>query len=275
MKDNVITRARTIGRFVVIAGPCSIHEWEGPYEIACRMAKLQKDVESKITLVMRAYVDKPRTGEGWDGIIHEQSPVKIHDQLQRLANKIPIGTEILDLELAKALDLDRLLTFGCVGARTVTSQPHRRFAAQAPYPVLFKNAVDGTLRDAINACRRAINNPYPSVVLRGSESAPNYDRETVGGLRWMIRRENLPSEVFIDCSHGNSCKDHTKQAEVFRTSVKYYQERLVRGTMLEMNINEGRTDDHDQVGTSVTDACIGWEEFEQLIREAYEQLNGE
>lgn len=271
---DVIPNAVAANKLVVIAGPCSIHEWEGPNIIAKRMHVLQARVQSKIQLVMRAYIDKPRTGEGWDGIIHEDEPATIRSKLIELSNHIPIGTEVLDLERLDALVLDDYLAFGCIGARTVSSQVHRRYANKSVYPFIFKNSMDGTIFDASAACKRASGNPCVGIMLRGGQHGPNYDLDSVKLTNLMV--DTIPNAlVYIDCSHGNSCKDFTKQAKVFEEGLTHFKLNMVQGLMLEMNLNEGRTDSVNQVGTSVTDACISWTTFEHLILNAYRTLCGD
>lgn len=83
----------------------------------------------------------------------------------------------------------------------------------------------------------------------------------------------------VDCSHGNSNKDHRRQAEVFTQLVELMAsgESALVGLMLESNLFEGNQSispnlEDLQYGVSITDKCLGWEETEALILRAYQQL---
>ncbi|RYD45807.1 MAG: 3-deoxy-7-phosphoheptulonate synthase, partial [Verrucomicrobiaceae bacterium] len=56
-------------RFLVIVGPCSIHDTEAGLEYAHRLAALAERLRDKLYLVMRVYFEKPRTTVGWKGLI--------------------------------------------------------------------------------------------------------------------------------------------------------------------------------------------------------------
>ena len=56
-------------RFLLIVGPCSIHEPDACLEYAERLASLSAEVRDKILVVMRVYFEKPRTTVGWKGLI--------------------------------------------------------------------------------------------------------------------------------------------------------------------------------------------------------------
>ena len=55
--------------FLMVVGPCSIHDVEAGLEYAERLTDLAKEVQDKIMLVMRVYFEKPRTAVGWKGLI--------------------------------------------------------------------------------------------------------------------------------------------------------------------------------------------------------------
>ena len=75
----------------------------------------------------------------------------------------------------------------------------------------------------------------------------------------------------IDASHANSQKDHSKQRIVVKDIADQISEgnKSICGVMLESNLVEGRQDIADKkdlvYGKSITDACIGWDETEELI----------
>ncbi|HRY73390.1 MAG TPA: 3-deoxy-7-phosphoheptulonate synthase, partial [Spirochaetia bacterium] len=63
------------GRLLLLVGPCSLHDRGAALDYGRRLAALGARVEDKILLVMRAYVEKSRTGLGWRGLAEEPSIV--------------------------------------------------------------------------------------------------------------------------------------------------------------------------------------------------------
>ena len=77
----------------------------------------------------------------------------------------------------------------------------------------------------------------------------------------------------IDCSHANAEKDHTRQGAVCRAVLEQVRmgERTILGLLLESNLEAGRQDWKAaslRYGVSITDACIGWNETEELLNQA-------
>ena len=75
----------------------------------------------------------------------------------------------------------------------------------------------------------------------------------------------------VDCSHANSYKQHEKQMDVGQsvaTQVSAGDERVF-GVMIESHLIAGRQNASPEIelryGQSITDACIGWEETEELL----------
>jgi phospho-2-dehydro-3-deoxyheptonate aldolase len=58
-------------RLMVITGPCSIHDEASALEYAEKLKQLQEQVSDQIFLVMRAYIEKPRTTVGWKGFLYD------------------------------------------------------------------------------------------------------------------------------------------------------------------------------------------------------------
>src|SRR5690606_28385496 len=56
-------------RFLVVLGPCSIHDTAAGLEYAGRLAALADEVKDSLLLVMRVYFEKPRTTTGWKGLV--------------------------------------------------------------------------------------------------------------------------------------------------------------------------------------------------------------
>jgi 3-deoxy-7-phosphoheptulonate synthase len=294
-------------RLVVIVGPCSIHDPAAAMDYARRLKELAAEVSETLLLVMRVYFEKPRTTTGWKGLIndpHLNDSFEIEEGLKiarRLlldiaALGVPAGTEALDPITPQYLS--DLVTWSAIGARTTESQTHREMASGLSMPVGIKNGTDGGLAVAINAMlaisvphsflgideqgRCAIistrGNRYGHVVLRGG-SRPNYDSVSVALAQKQLADKKLSPNIMIDCSHGNSNKDHSLQPLVFADCVQQVcaGNRNIIGAMLESNIEGGNQpipQDRSQLryGVSVTDACIDWPTTQAVLREAHAKL---
>ena len=219
---------------------------------------------------MRSYLEKPRTTVGWKGLINDpdiDNSFKINKGL-RTARQLFVDLTTLGMPLAsEMLDtispqfLADLLSVGAVGARTTESQLHRELASGLSFPVGFKNGTDGSLDVAIDAIG-AVQHPHhflsvtkPGVVaivgtvgnedcfviLRGGKGGTNYDADSIGKAKEALRKKGLVARLMVDCSHGNSLKDHRNQAKVARSIAEQLErgEEAIVGVMIESNINEG------------------------------------
>ena len=186
-----------------------------------------------------------------------------------------------------------LLSWASIGARTIESQTHREMASGLSMPIGFKNSTDGGLQVALHAMISArhphtflgisadgatamiktAGNPDRHVVLRGGGSGPNYSPADVARATEIVAGEDLARPVMIDCSHGNSSKDYTRQPIVCREVLSQLNAShgAIMGLLVESNLNPGRQDwvagEALRYGVSITDACIGWEETETLLGE--------
>ena len=289
-------------RLVVIIGPCSIHDTKAALEYGDRLKKMIDELSQELVIVMRVYFEKPRTTVGWKGLIndpdldgsfHINKGVRMaRELLLDLAEiGIPAGHEYLDLISPQYIS--DLVCWGAIGARTTESQGHRELASGLSCPVGFKNGTDGGVQVAIDAMRAAqgshhfisitlqghsaifttSGNEYTHVILRGGSDRPNYDRVSVAKVTEKLRKSGLNARLMIDTSHANSQKQFHKQIEVCRDiihQIKTGQDNIF-GLMIESNLVEGRQDyrpdDAMTYGQSITDACIGWEDSEILLRE--------
>ena len=289
-------------RLVVIIGPCSIHDTEAAHEYAERLSKMIDQLKDDLLIVMRVYFEKPRTTVGWKGLINDpfldgsfrinQGVRKARELLLSLAEMgIPAGHEYLDLISPQYIS--DLVSWGAIGARTTESQGHRELASGLSCPVGFKNGTDGGVQIAIDAMRAAqgshhfisitlqghsaifttTGNEYTHVILRGGSDRPNYDRVSVDKATERLRAAGMNPRLMVDCSHANSQKQYHKQIEVCRDiihQIKTGQDNIF-GVMIESNLVEGRQDFEVGAeltyGQSITDACIGWEESELVLRE--------
>ena len=295
-------------RFLVIAGPCSIHDVVAGREYAERFAVLADQVKDRILLVMRVYFEKPRTTVGWKGLIMDpqlDGSNRIEQGLQ-LARQflldvirlgIPTATELLD-PITPQYIAD-LICWSAIGARTTESQTHRQMASGLSMPIGFKNGTLGNLEPAINAIKAATQaqtflgvgldgrasavtttgNPDCHLILRGGDGKPNYDAASVAATRELLSANGLPSTVMIDASHGNCSKDHRLMPAVFEQIVdqRVSGDTSIIGAMLESNLVAG-AQKFPQAGAqlchgqSITDACIDWQTTEKLMMTAFAAL---
>lgn len=289
-------------RRIVVVGPCSIHETDASFEYACRLAALAGEVSDRVLLVMRAYLEKPRTTLGWKGILYDPYLDESDDMhegfrrsrrlLLRLSELgVPIGSEILDPIVPQYVA--DLISWASIGARTAESQIHRQMASGLSMPIGFKNSTDGSLAGAIAGMRASASphsflgitadgrvsivstrgNPYTHVVLRGGTQGPNYQSEHIAFTEALLRREGLDPRILVDCSHANSNKDPKLQGVVFMDVLAQIRQgcRSIMGMMLESFLEEGNQPiPRDRAllryGVSITDKCIGWEETTELVR---------
>jgi 3-deoxy-7-phosphoheptulonate synthase len=281
-------------RLLVVVGPCSIHDREAALEYAERLASFAPTVAADLLVVMRVYFEKPRTTVGWKGLINDPRLDSTYDinlglrwarelmlQISRLG--LPTGTEFLDTIIPQYIA--DLVGWGAIGARTTESQIHRELASGLSMPVGFKNATSGSIAVAIDALRAAQHphhflsvtkegvsaivktrgNDSCHVILRGSSRGPNYRAEDVSGVVAELQKAGLPPYVMIDCSHGNSSKDHRNQPLVAEDLAGQIEggSRAVAGVMLESHLVEGSQSVIPGrvpcYGQSITDACIDWE----------------
>ncbi len=292
-------------RLLVIAGPCSIHNYNEALEYARRLKELANQVADKIFIVMRVYFEKPRTTVGWKGMIYDpdingsyniEAGITVARKLLLKIVEIglPVGTEMLDPIIPQYIA--DTVSWAAIGARTTESQTHRQMASGLSMPVGFKNATDGTVQaalDAIKAARaehsfigltekgrvgifRTKGNRFGHIVLRGGEHGPNFAPENIAFTKVAMQRQGLQPNIIIDCSHANSGKQHQRQAIAFNSAVEQViaGESSIKGVMLESNLEAGQQPICDtlKAGISITDSCIDFGTTEQLIRTAWQQL---
>lgn len=287
-------------RIVVIVGPCSIHDPKSALEYATKLAELSKKLSPELCIVMRSYLEKPRTTVGWKGLIndpHLDESFDINHGLQ-ISRKVFIDITSLGLPIAsEMLDtispqyLCDLLSIGAIGARTTESQLHRELASGLSFPIGFKNGTDGSVGVAIDAIRASAKphsflsvtkpgvvaivgtdgNPDCFIILRGGTGGTNYDAESVDKVRNALGKAGVRQNIMVDCSHGNSSKNHKNQPKVARNVGEQIAEDAqgIIGLMIESHLKEGKQDLKPGVsldyGQSITDACIGWEDTETVL----------
>ncbi|MFM5598083.1 3-deoxy-7-phosphoheptulonate synthase [Aeromonas veronii] len=285
-------------RLLLVIGPCSIHDPAAARDYGGRLAELQGQYEEQLQLVMRTYFEKPRTTLGWKGFIFDPD-LDGSDQLEKGLTQarellLALGQEGLAcatefLDLTSMLYLGDLISWGAIGARTTESQLHRQLASALPCPIGFKNGTDGNIRIAVEAILasraahlytqpsgdgqlalvRSHGNPDCHLILRGGRQ-PNYQSCHVAEAGDLLRQQHLSPRLMIDCSHGNSQKQHARQLLVARDIANQLGagSHAIAAIMVESFICEGRQEISRKplrYGQSITDSCIGWEQTRQLL----------
>lgn len=277
-------------RLIAIVGPCSIHSYDLAIDYAKELQKIQRTMKN-IFVIIRIYFEKPRTRtvNSWVGFssdpdlnfsynINKGIDLSRKLLLEITNMRIPIATEFLD-PISPQYFSD-LISYGCLGARTVESQPHRQLISGISTPCGLKNLTSGNYTKAIdailstkhpqnflgineNGCASHIitkGNKNCNLVLRGGEKGTNYQQDIIEKVTSVLEKENINTGIIIDCSHGNSCKEYNRQIAValFVKRLRMLKKYPIRGLMLESNINKGnqKISNNLKYGVSITDACI-------------------
>ncbi len=295
-------------RMMVVVGPCSIHDPKSAREYAERLAKLNEDLKDQLLIVMRVYFEKPRTTIGWKGLINDPDLDETHQiskglgiarrlMLDITEMGLPVATEMLD-PITPQYMADTI-SWGAIGARTTESQTHREMSSGLSFPVGFKNGTDGNLQIAIDAMGAACHshsfigvnregrisiikttgNHDVHIVLRGGNDKPNYEAGDIAQVMDKLKQSNIETSIMVDCSHANSCKDHTRQEAVMNDVI----DQVVAGNgqigsmMIESFLEEGNQKMADKLedltyGVSITDKCVNWKTTERMLRHAHAKL---
>ena len=294
-------------RLLLVVGPCSAWPSEEVIQYAKRLKKLSDEVNGKLKIVMRVYIQKPRTIKGWLGPVNQPDPFEAPDipagaaycrdmMVQVVELGVPIADEAVFTHNAKGFA--ELLTWMAIGARSVEDQEHRIFASGTDCPVGMKNGTTGSIEVAVNGIVAAQHrhhaiwggdqvetkgNQYAHLVLRGGASGPNYGVEHIMEAKKLFEKHKVHNPaIIVDASHDNSkvgnVKDPKRQAMVVEEVLAVMRvnpdvRKLVKGFMVESFIKEGSqkvegaTPETIQRGMSITDPCLGWEATEKLIRD--------
>ncbi|KXT09839.1 hypothetical protein AC579_9298 [Pseudocercospora musae] len=296
-------------RLMVVVGPCSIHDPAMALEYCDRLLRLKKQYEHDLLIVMRSYLEKPRTTIGWKGLVNDpdiDNSFNINKGLRTARQMfldlttrgMPLASEMLDT-ISPQFTAD-LLSVGAVGARTTESQPHRELASGLSFPVGFKNGTDGSLGvaiDAIGAVKHphhflsvtkpgnvavvgTVGNDDCFVILRGGTKGTNFDAKSIAEAKEALLKKGLRPSLMVDCSHGNSNKNHKNQPIVAHDLAEQIRrgETAIMGVMIESNINQGNQKVPAEgkaglkYGVSITDACINWEDTELVLKDLAEAV---
>lgn len=291
-------------RLIVVVGPCSAWPDTAVLEYAERLKKLNDKVSHALKLVMRVYIQKPRTIKGWTGPVNQPDPLAPPDiaagalycrklMTQVVEMGLPIADEALFTHNARGFI--ELLSWVAIGARSSEDQEHRIFASGIDCPVGIKNPTHGSIKIGINGVVAAQHshyivldgnevetdgNQYAHLVLRGSNDRPNYSLADINEVAEQCKKNNVYNPaVIIDVSHDNcvvnGVKDHNAQADIILEVVNNLKtnpelKTLVKGFMLESFIKPGKQNAEtanpiDLCGLSITDPCLGWDDTEALL----------
>jgi 3-deoxy-7-phosphoheptulonate synthase len=260
-------------RLLVIIGPCSAWPEEAVMEYAKRLKNIEAKVRDNLKLVMRVYIQKPRTGKGWTGPINQPDlslPPDIEKGMyycrEMMIKIVELGLPIADEALFThgARGFLELLSYVAIGARSSEDQEHRVFASAIDCAAGMKNPTSGSLGVAVNSVL-AVQNPHIAVfsgsevethgnlhahlVLRGGDKGPNYSSAHIKEAYQKLLEANVKNPcIVIDASHDNSkvngVKSHKQQLEVVRDVMETLEKepelrKAVKGFMIESFIKEG------------------------------------
>ena len=288
-------------KLLVVVGPCSIHDQKAAIDYAEHVKKWISKYSNDLLIVMRVYFEKPRTTVGWKGLINDPSldnsfdinnGLKIARSLLSEINEmgVPAGTEFLDA-ISPQYYAD-LISWGAIGARTTESQIHRELASGLSMPIGFKNGTGGSIKIAVDGIKAASQphhflsvtkqgvsgivktrgNKSCHIILRGSSDGPNCDSDSVNETSKLLKDNDLPGQLMVDCSHGNSLKDYKRQVSVAENLSEQISNgsKDIASVMIESNLVEGNQKISSNLsdlvyGQSVTDSCVGLEDTEKIL----------
>lgn len=297
--DNVLNGLSD--KLLVVVGPCSIHDQKAAIDYAEHVKKWISTYSNDLLIVMRVYFEKPRTTVGWKGLINDPSldnsfdinnGLKIARSLLSEINEmgVPAGTEFLDA-ISPQYYAD-LISWGAIGARTTESQIHRELASGLSMPIGFKNGTGGSIKIAVDGIKAASQphhflsvtkqgvsgivktrgNKSCHIILRGSSNGPNCDSDSINETSRLLKDNDLPGQLMVDCSHGNSLKDYKRQVSVAENLSEQISNgsKDIASVMIESNLVEGNQKISSNLsdlvyGQSVTDSCVGLEDTEKIL----------
>ena len=294
-------------RLALLVGPCSVHDPDAFIEYATHLNELRKKVSKHFMIVCRAYIEKSRTAAGWKGFLYQPNPLLPPDLSKGLYLSRKLLCTLAEMEIPLALEIvdplmfyyfDDLMTWGCIGARSSTSLPHRSIASQGSIPFGFKNSLDGSWQSAINAMIVAKNpqvffgltpegaigsvisngNRTTHLVLRGGKQSSNYDKKCIEQAYLDLLAHELTPQIIVDASHDNSKKNLELQQQIFSTLIQQKHENNlpITAIMLESFIKKGSQTISPSMDPriSITDPCLDFETTEKMITQGYEVFEG-
>jgi len=260
-------------RLLMIVGPCSAWPREAVLEYAKRLVEVNEAVKHSLKIVMRMYIQKPRTTKGWTGPINQPDPYAepdieagIHYAREMMIKVLEMGLPIADecLFTHNTRGFSELVSWFAIGARSSEDHEHRIFASAADCPVGMKNPTHGSIAIGVNSVVAAqhphvaaidrhavqtLGNPHAHLVLRGSNQAPNYSLAHLEEVKnHMTAHQVKNPAVLMDVSHDNCLidgkKNHRAQPGIIFEVMHYLKNRpdlrkLMKGFMIESYLKEG------------------------------------
>lgn len=305
--QDVITGADP--RLLAIVGPCSAYPFDTVRKYADRLARLSEQISERILIVMRTYIQKPRTTVGWPGPLNQPDPlgpidIPLGTRLCRemevdVSKKLPIADEMLFMDNGGYFD--DVLSYMALGARSAEDMPHRFVASGVEIPVGVKNPTSGDIETGVNGVQavqashefahggyqvKTSGNPHAHLLLRGGKDHSNYGPRSIALAHKLLhdpKRGIRNPAIVVDASHDNARngtgKDPLLQEHVLRDvllgiSQQREEYACVRGFMMESNIKAGSQKISPQMDPeiSITDPCLGWEDTERILKDAAEQI---
>jgi 3-deoxy-7-phosphoheptulonate synthase len=302
--QGVITSPSKDSRLIVAVGPCSIHDDSEAREYAKHVKSWRETYGGNLEIIMRAYMEKPRTTTGWPGLIDDPSLDGENDAntglktarklLSDITNAgVPVTSEVLFSDTPQSLD--DCFSFGSIGARNAESSESRKIVSAVSFPMGFKNHTSGDIQVAVEGMvtsahphsfrgidhegQRAIihgrGNEDTFLILRGGKSGPNFDERHVAEAGKLLAGAGLTPAIMVDLSHGNSGKDYRKQKLVAQNVARQIESGNpnIVGVMIESNLAPGKQTfvygetkkSELEYGKSITDSCIGLPDTEEMI----------
>lgn len=298
------------GRFLVIVGPCSAWPKEAVLEFARSLKILNEKLKSRLKLVMRVYIQKPRTIKGWTGPVNQPDPLAPADIeagirycREMMVKIVHLGLPIADEAVFthNSRGFLELLSWVAIGARSTEDQEHRVVASAMDCAVGMKNPTSGNLEIGVNGVVAAQHphvaaldghevqthgNPFAHLVLRGGEAGANYSAAHIRQAAEFMASHHLKNlSILVDASHDNSKIDGQKHylgqiqaVENVLEDLKKHSDlrQIVKGFMLESFLKEGcqkvnpSQSKLDTEGLSITDPCLGWEQTAEVLAQLAE-----
>lgn len=278
-------------RKLLIIGPCSAWRKEAVLEYAAKLKPLAEQVKDELKIVMRVYIQKPRTTIGWLGPINQPDPFQEPDLeagtlycREMMVEVAELGLAIADEALFTHNDsyFVDLISWIAIGARSTEDQEHRIFASMISQPVGLKNPTSGEIKKGVNSIVAAQyehvfgfhgnqiktdGNEYAHLILRGGNGLPNYDKaHLLEAIDCLEQAKVKNPAIMVDVSHDNSIdpdtgqKDPLKQPKIIADIVANMKanpsiHHTVKGFMSESFLKEGKQG--VKAGQTITDLEYG------------------
>lgn len=260
-------------RLLLIIGPCSAWPKEAVFEYAKRLVEVNYSVQHALKIVMRMYIQKPRTTKGWTGPVNQPDPFDapdieagIHYVREMMVKVVEMGLPIADecLFTHNSRGFSELVSWFAIGARSSEDHEHRIFASAANCPVGLKNPTHGSIAIGVNSVVAAqhphtaaidryavqtLGNSHAHLVLRGCNQAPNYSLSHLEEVSFYMAAQQVKNPaVVIDVSHDNCLlngkKNYRAQPDIIFEVLNYLKQRpdlrkLMKGFMIESYLEAG------------------------------------